>query len=314
MREIRTVAAEPQPHLSPRAARQHPPPPPSLSACGPSPRSQEVALIGLLSYLSYLAAEVLGLSGILALFCCGAAVSHFALRDLDKDAAIGAPAAAGAAAGVGAGGGLGLPASGAGGGVLDDGLGVVRQGAPGWSAVELEQRSGMQGGTDGRMATPFRSTLAANEARGAASGRSSADGADGDGSSAGRGVYGNGPAGHDGVRQDEQQQGDEERQGLLEGEQRGEHTVLQLPDGSVRCLEQESGSRSGGRGGGMRVGGGGGGCISPGGAVATHAVFHSLSYVAEGLIFIYVGLNCLDPVRWKVSGRRWVPSLWRGVL
>ncbi len=44
--------------------------------------SQEVALIGLLSYLSYLAAEVLGLSGILSLFCCGLTVSQFALDNM----------------------------------------------------------------------------------------------------------------------------------------------------------------------------------------------------------------------------------------
>ncbi|EFJ51798.1 hypothetical protein VOLCADRAFT_33849, partial [Volvox carteri f. nagariensis] len=42
---------------------------------------QEVAVVGLLSYLAYLAAEVLGLSAILSLFCCGATVSHFALRN-----------------------------------------------------------------------------------------------------------------------------------------------------------------------------------------------------------------------------------------
>lgn len=40
---------------------------------------QEVAIIGLLAYLSYLLAEVLGLSGILSLFCCGIAVSQYAL-------------------------------------------------------------------------------------------------------------------------------------------------------------------------------------------------------------------------------------------
>lgn len=45
-------------------------------------RMQEVALIGLLSYLSYLMAEVMGLSGILSLFCCGIVVSHFALTNM----------------------------------------------------------------------------------------------------------------------------------------------------------------------------------------------------------------------------------------
>jgi NhaP-type Na+/H+ or K+/H+ antiporter len=43
---------------------------------------QEVALVGLLSYLSYLLAEVGGLSGILSLFCCGIVVSHFALPNM----------------------------------------------------------------------------------------------------------------------------------------------------------------------------------------------------------------------------------------
>ena len=38
-----------------------------------------MALIGLLAYGSYLAAEVMGLSGILTLFVCGLAVSHLAL-------------------------------------------------------------------------------------------------------------------------------------------------------------------------------------------------------------------------------------------
>lgn len=44
--------------------------------------SQEVALVGLLSYLSYLLAEVVGLSGILSLFCCGIVVSHFVLPNM----------------------------------------------------------------------------------------------------------------------------------------------------------------------------------------------------------------------------------------
>ncbi|KXZ42779.1 hypothetical protein GPECTOR_119g410 [Gonium pectorale] len=53
-----------------------------LLRCGVASQGphHEMALVGLLSYLAYLAAEVLGLSGILSLFCCGAAVSRFALR------------------------------------------------------------------------------------------------------------------------------------------------------------------------------------------------------------------------------------------
>lgn len=43
---------------------------------------QEVALVGLLSYLCYLCTEAMGLSGILALFVCGIVVSHFALRHI----------------------------------------------------------------------------------------------------------------------------------------------------------------------------------------------------------------------------------------
>lgn len=41
-----------------------------------------MALIGLLCYGSYLVAEVLGLSGILALFCAGITVAHTALDRL----------------------------------------------------------------------------------------------------------------------------------------------------------------------------------------------------------------------------------------
>ena len=48
------------------------------------PNTQELALVGTLSYFSYLAAEVSGLSGILALFCCGVAVSHWALPAMSR--------------------------------------------------------------------------------------------------------------------------------------------------------------------------------------------------------------------------------------
>ncbi|KAF8069528.1 NHX2 [Scenedesmus sp. PABB004] len=47
---------------------------------------QELAVITLLSYLSYLLADVMGLSGILALFVCGAAVSHYALHNISETA------------------------------------------------------------------------------------------------------------------------------------------------------------------------------------------------------------------------------------
>ena len=45
-------------------------------------RMQELMIIGLMSYLSYLASEVMGLSGILSLFSCGISVSHFALDNM----------------------------------------------------------------------------------------------------------------------------------------------------------------------------------------------------------------------------------------
>ncbi len=40
-------------------------------------RLQEVALIGMLAYLSYLCGELLGISGIVSLFCCGVVTSHY---------------------------------------------------------------------------------------------------------------------------------------------------------------------------------------------------------------------------------------------
>ena len=43
---------------------------------------QEVALIGMLGYLSYLAGELAGLSGIVTLFCCAVAISHYALHNI----------------------------------------------------------------------------------------------------------------------------------------------------------------------------------------------------------------------------------------
>ncbi|KAK9825253.1 hypothetical protein WJX74_003416 [Apatococcus lobatus] len=48
--------------------------------CQSSP--QEVAIIGMLAYLSYLCGELLGLSGIVALFCCAVAISHYALHNV----------------------------------------------------------------------------------------------------------------------------------------------------------------------------------------------------------------------------------------
>lgn len=47
-------------------------------------RLQEVALIGMLAYLSYLCGDWLGLSGIVALFCCAVTISHYALHNVSS--------------------------------------------------------------------------------------------------------------------------------------------------------------------------------------------------------------------------------------
>ena len=49
---------------------------------------QEVALIGMLGYLSYLAGELAGLSGIVTLFCCAVAISHYALHNISAPARV----------------------------------------------------------------------------------------------------------------------------------------------------------------------------------------------------------------------------------
>lgn len=46
---------------------------------------QELSVIALLSYLSYLLADVSGLSAILALFVCGVVVSHYALHNVSPE-------------------------------------------------------------------------------------------------------------------------------------------------------------------------------------------------------------------------------------
>jgi len=46
---------------------------------------QELALIGLLGYMSYLLADVLGLSGILSCFVCAILVSHYALHNVSRE-------------------------------------------------------------------------------------------------------------------------------------------------------------------------------------------------------------------------------------
>lgn len=51
---------------------------------GPFSQPQEVSLVGALAFLCYLVAELSGLSGILALFFCGMAVSHYALQHVSR--------------------------------------------------------------------------------------------------------------------------------------------------------------------------------------------------------------------------------------
>ena len=46
--------------------------------------AQEVALVGMLGYMSYLTGELLGLSGIVTLFCCAVAISHYALHNVSS--------------------------------------------------------------------------------------------------------------------------------------------------------------------------------------------------------------------------------------
>ncbi|GIL61578.1 hypothetical protein Vafri_16056, partial [Volvox africanus] len=195
----------------------------------------EVALVGLLSYLAYLAAEVLGLSAILSLFCCGATVSHFALRN------------------------------GAGGAEED------RSGRPGLAGLR-------SCGSSSELQLPSTNVSVHG---GAAGGDRAVDGG---------GCDPGGANGEVGIRS---------RYGAY------------MP---VAAEEYEG---SGGGGGGSvfwaltapakrlaaRAFGGGlnAGCMSPAGAMTTMNAFRSLSYVAEGLIFIYLGMDCLDPERWKAS-------------
>lgn len=47
--------------------------------------AQEVALIGMTAYLAYLAGDVFGFSGILSLFVCAVAISHYALHNISVE-------------------------------------------------------------------------------------------------------------------------------------------------------------------------------------------------------------------------------------
>lgn len=53
-----------------------------LAGAAASTDVQEVALIGMTAYLAYLAGDVFGLSGILAIFVCAVAISHYALHNI----------------------------------------------------------------------------------------------------------------------------------------------------------------------------------------------------------------------------------------
>jgi NhaP-type Na+/H+ or K+/H+ antiporter len=56
----------------------------AMKHLGPFSQPQEVALVGALAFLSYLIGELAGLSGILSLFFCGMAVSHYALQHVSR--------------------------------------------------------------------------------------------------------------------------------------------------------------------------------------------------------------------------------------
>ena len=45
---------------------------------------QAVGIIGMVAYFSYLVADYMGLSGIVALFCCAVTMSHYALHNISK--------------------------------------------------------------------------------------------------------------------------------------------------------------------------------------------------------------------------------------
>jgi NhaP-type Na+/H+ or K+/H+ antiporter len=56
----------------------------AMKHLGPFSQPQEVALVGAMAFLSYLIGELAGLSGILSLFFCGMAVSHYALQHVSR--------------------------------------------------------------------------------------------------------------------------------------------------------------------------------------------------------------------------------------
>jgi solute carrier family 9 (sodium/hydrogen exchanger), member 6/7 len=50
---------------------------------------REIFLLMLFAYVSYIASEILGLSGIMTLLCCGLAMSHYAYNNLSSKSKIG---------------------------------------------------------------------------------------------------------------------------------------------------------------------------------------------------------------------------------
>lgn len=46
--------------------------------------TQAVGVIGLSAYLSYLIGDYMGLSGIVALFCCAVAISHYTMKNISR--------------------------------------------------------------------------------------------------------------------------------------------------------------------------------------------------------------------------------------
>ncbi|PNG99036.1 hypothetical protein TSOC_015193, partial [Tetrabaena socialis] len=208
----------------------------------------ETAIVGLLSYLTYLASDLLGLSGILSLFCCGATVSHFAMCEQPRGGPHGTGGAAGGALRSAAG--AGHPAH--------DGGGASAAAAAA-AAVAPEPWDWHV-----RMESP---RPHAGAAGGGAAPASSAP-------PPGGGMAGDPGPGRMPPLGDEPQ----------DGAGGGWGSDLPLWAAEPTALAANA----------LR----GGGCMSPAGAAACLDAFHSLSYVAEGLIFIYLGMDCLDPVRW----------------
>ena len=50
---------------------------------------REIFLLMLFAYVSYIASEIMGFSGIMTLFCCGLAMSHYAYNNLSSRSKIG---------------------------------------------------------------------------------------------------------------------------------------------------------------------------------------------------------------------------------